>query len=124
MMIFILNWIALSVALMVTAFLVPKFEVKSFGSALIAVAVIGFFNAILQPILWFLTLPINILTLGLFTFVINAIILRISAGLLKGFDIGGWLPAILGAVVLSLVQSIMAYLGFFPNVVQLPTSVI
>jgi putative membrane protein len=114
MLAFFINWIALSFALIVTAFLVPKFEVKSFGSALLAVAVIGLFNALLHPILWLLTLPINILTLGLFTFVINAIILRIAAGVLKGFDIHGWLPAILGAVVLSLVQAIMAYWGFIP----------
>lgn len=62
---------------------------------------------VLRPILWFLTLPINILTLGLFTFVVNAIILKLAAKLLKGFDIDGWLPAILGAVVLAVIQSLI-----------------
>jgi len=114
MLAFLLNWLSLSVALMITAYLVPKFQVKSFGSALIAVAVIGLLNALLRPLLWFLTLPIHILTLGLFAFVLNAIILKIAAGVLKGLEIEGWLPAILGAVVLSLVQTLMAYLGFIP----------
>ncbi|MCB0412643.1 MAG: phage holin family protein, partial [Bdellovibrionales bacterium] len=94
--------------------IVPKFEVLSFGSALIAVAVIGLFNALIRPILLFLTLPINLLTLGLFTFVVNAIVLRMAAGILKGFNIDGWMPAIFGAVVLALIQALLGYLLGMP----------
>ncbi len=109
MVYFLLNWIALSLALLLTSKIVPRFEVVSFTSALVAVAVIGLFNALIRPILWLLTLPLTILTIGLFTFVLNAIILRLAAGLLKGFNIDGWLPAILGAVVLAIVQTLFAH---------------
>ena len=109
MLIFFLTWLALGLALLVTAKIVPGIVVRSFSSSLIAVAVVGLFNAILRPLLLFLTLPLNILTLGLFTFVVNAIILRLAAGLLKGFDISGWIPAIAGAVILTLVHALMAW---------------
>lgn len=62
-----------------------------------------------MPVLWLFTLPINILTLGFFTFVLNAIVLRIAAGLLKGFEIDGWISAIIGAIILAFVQSLSFY---------------
>jgi len=99
-------WILLSLSLYITAILVPGFHIRSFGSAFIAVVVVGLLNALVRPILWFLTLPINILTLGLFTVVLNAIILRIAAGLLKGFDIDGWFSALVGAIVLAFIQTL------------------
>ena len=99
-------WVSSALFLYLTAAIVPGFTIKSFGSALIATVVIGFFNMWLQPIFMFMTLPLNFLTFGFFAFVVNAVILRISAGLLKGFDIDGWLPAIAGAIVLALIQGL------------------
>lgn len=111
------TWILSAICLYLTAVIVPGFIIKSFGSAMIASVVVGLFNALIRPILLFLTLPINILTLGLFTFVVNAIVLRLSAGLLKGFDINGWIPAIIGAVILALVQYFLySFLSIPPTI--------
>ena len=96
-----------AVILYFTAFLVPGFRIRSFGRALAGALVVGLFNATLWWILFILTIPLTVLTLGLFTFVIDAIVLRIAAGLLKGFEITGWIPAILGAFVLALLQLLL-----------------
>lgn len=106
---FILQWIVSGVAVLVTSKIVSGFKIHGFFAALIAVAVLGFANAILWPILFVLTLPINILTLGLFTFVINGIVLKICAALVPGFEIDGWWAAILGSIVLSLVSMVLHY---------------
>ncbi len=106
----LLVWFSSAAFLYVTAVIVPGFVITSFSRALLAAILVGLFNMFLRPILWFLTLPINILTLGLFTFVLNAIILRIAAGLMKGFDIKGWGPGILGAIVLSILQVLVYFL--------------
>lgn len=97
-------WLVSATVLLITAYIVPGFTIKSFGSAMWASLVVGLLNMIIRPVLMFLSFPINFLTLGLFTFVVNAIILRVAAGLLKGFDIDGWFSAIIGAVVLALVN--------------------
>lgn len=105
----LLHWAVSALALMLTAYLVKGFKVKSFGSALVAALVIGLANAVIWPILIFLTLPINILTLGLFTFVVNGAVLKICAAVLPGFEIDGWLAAIFGSIILSLVGTLMHY---------------
>lgn len=101
------TWLICSAAVYLTAAIIPGFIIRGFGAAMIAALVIGLLNVTLRPVLLILTLPINILTLGLFTIFVNAIVLRISAGLLKGFDISGWLPALIGAIVLALVQTFL-----------------
>ena len=98
------NWILAAIGLKLTSFVVPGFKIDSFFSALIAALVVGFFNILLGPLLTFLTLPLTLLTLGLFLFVVNAIILKISAAFLKGFDIQSWTSAIIGSVVLTLIN--------------------
>lgn len=103
-------WFVSAVCLLITAYLVPGFKINSFSSALIAVIIIGFFNMFLRPLLLLLSLPINILTLGLFTFVVNAVILKITAGLMSSFEIANWTSAIIGALVLAIVQSLMFWL--------------
>ncbi len=103
-------WFISAVCLLITAYFVPGFKINTFGSALIAVLIIGFFNMFLRPLLLLLSLPINILTLGLFTFVVNAVILKIAAGLMNGFEITSWTSAIIGALVLAIVQSLMFWL--------------
>lgn len=104
---YLLHWLISGVALLVTSKVIPGFKVKSFGSALIAAIFIGIANVIVWPVLIFLTLPINILTLGLFTFVVNGAVLKICAAILKGFEITSWLSAIFGSIVLSLVSSLL-----------------
>jgi putative membrane protein len=100
-------WIVCSIAIYIMAVITPGIRLKSFGSAMKASLVLGFMNMTIRPVLLFLTLPMNILTLGFFTVVVNAIVLRIVAGLMKSFDINGWLPAILGAIILAIVQTFL-----------------
>lgn len=106
---YLVHWLVTGLALLVTAKIVPGFRVNSFKDALIAAIVIGIANIILWPLLILLTLPLNILTLGLFTFVVNGAILKLCAALLDGFDIRGWFAAIIGAIVLSLVNLVLHY---------------
>jgi putative membrane protein len=105
----IIHWAISALAVMFTAYLVRGFKVKSFWSALIAAMVIGLANAVLWPVLIFLTLPINILTLGLFTFVVNGMVLKICAWFIPGFEIDSWLAAIFGAIILSITGAILHY---------------
>lgn len=109
----ILLWLTSSIVLFLTAKLVPGFTIKSFPKAMLAALVVGFLNALVKPVLIFLTLPINILTFGLFTFVVNAVILRLAAGILKGFDIKGWSAALIGAVMMAIIN--MVFLLVFGN---------
>lgn len=106
----LLVWVLSALGLYLTASIVPGFVIGSFGAAMLAAVVVGFFNMLLRPLLLLLTLPINILTLGLFTFVVNAVILKIGAALISGFEIKSWWTAILGAVVLAIIQSILFWL--------------
>ncbi len=96
-----------ALALFITAYIVPGFHVASFTTAILSAVVLGVVNTVIKPILSFITAPLTILTLGLFIFVVNAIVLFIAAAIVKGFTIDGWIPAILGAIVLSLVSTIL-----------------
>lgn len=106
----ILVWFVIAAALLVTAYVVPGFRVRNAGTALMAALVVGLVNAILRPILLLLTLPINILTLGLFTFVINAALLKLAAAVVPDFEIDGWGPAILGAVVMTVSRLLISWI--------------
>lgn len=106
----LLVWLLSALGLFITSKIVDGFEVKSFGSAMVASMVVGFLNMILRPLLLLLTLPVNILTLGLFTFVVNAMVLRLAASMLKGFNIKSWGPAIVGAFVLAIVNVIIFWM--------------
>lgn len=108
----LLNWLVSGLAVFLTAKVVSGFEIRGFITACIAALIIGIGNAIVWPILIFLTLPINILTLGLFTFVINGAILKMAAALLPGFEIKSWWSAIFGSIVLSLVGLVLHYVLF------------
>jgi putative membrane protein len=109
LMTWIVHWLVSAAALYLTALLVPGFRIKNYGSALIASAVIGVANVLIRPVLLFLTFPLTIITLGLFIFVVDAIVLRICAGLLKNFDISGWLSAFVGALVLAVLNTILHF---------------
>lgn len=99
-----------TLALIITAYIVPGFHVDTFTSALLAAIVLGIINTFIKPILLFLTLPLTVVTLGLFIFVVNAIVLRLTTLVVSGFQVDGWLPAILGAIVLSVVSTILSML--------------
>jgi putative membrane protein len=103
----LLIWVFTAGALLITSRVIRGFHIVSFKSALLTSVVLGFLNMILRPLLILFTLPINILTLGLFTFVINALILIIAAKAVKGFRIDGWGPAILGSLVLAICNIVM-----------------
>ena len=96
------RWLLLAAALLLVAHLTPGVEIASFGAAIIAALVIGLFNALLRPILVLLTLPVTLLTLGLFLFVINAVMFYAAAGVLSGFNVEGFLPALIGSLIYSL----------------------
>ncbi len=100
----ILRWIINALTLLVVAQLVPGFTIHSFGTALIVALVLGFVNATVRWVLLFLTLPITILTLGLFTFVINAAMILLVSSVVKGFDVAGFGPALAAAILLWLIS--------------------
>ncbi len=104
---FFLTWLISALALLITAHLVRGFEVHGFGAALVAAAILGLANATLRPILVVLTLPVTILTLGLFLFVVNALTIWIVGSLGLGFRVQGFMPALIGSIILSLVSWVM-----------------
>jgi putative membrane protein len=98
----ILRWLLLAAALLLVAHLYPGVDVRSFGSAMVAAFVIGLFNALLRPILVLLTLPVTLITVGLFLFVINAALFYAAASVIDGFTVDGFLAALVGSVIYSL----------------------
>lgn len=97
----IAKWLILTAAVMLAAYLIENIHVSGFFSAFFAAAAIGILNLLFRPFLLILTLPINIMTLGLFTFVINALMLKIASGLIPGFSVAGFWSTVLGAVIIS-----------------------
>jgi putative membrane protein len=106
----LVNWLLSAVGLMIVAAIVPGIEIAGFGTALIAAVVIGLVNATLGLLLKILTFPLTLITLGAFLIVINALMLKVAAALMPGFRVKGFLPAILGAVLLSLVHVLLRWL--------------
>ena len=106
----LIHWFISAASLMIVAFLFPGIELRGFGTALIAPIVIGLINATLGLLLKLLTLPLSLLTLGLFWLVINALMLQLAAALVPGFFIAGFGSAFFGAIVLSIVSSILSLL--------------
>ncbi|MFW5930837.1 MAG: phage holin family protein [Desulfosalsimonas sp.] len=100
------KWLILTAAVMLAAWLIENIEVSGLVAAFFAAAAIGLLNLFFRPVLLLLTLPINIMTLGLFTFVINALMLKI-ASLIPGFTVTGFWSTVLGAVVISAVNWIL-----------------
>ena len=97
----IVRWLLLAAALLLVAHLYPGVSVASFGSALVAAFVLGLFNTLVRPLLVLLTLPVTLLTLGLFLFVINALMFWAAASVLDGFDVAGFGAALIGSVIYS-----------------------
>ncbi|HEY3303780.1 MAG TPA: phage holin family protein [Candidatus Binatia bacterium] len=106
-MMLIVHWLLSALSLLLVAHLVPGFQVRGFGTALIAAVVIGLVNATLGFVLKILTLPLTIVTFGSFLLVINAIMLKLAAALVPGFEVYGFLPALLGAIILSVISLVL-----------------
>lgn len=106
----ILVWILNAVALLVAAYLLPGITVASFGSALIAALVLGLVNMLVKPVLVLLTLPITIVTLGLFLIVINALLFWFVGSVLKGFQVNGFWWAVGGAILYSIISGLLTKL--------------
>ena len=97
-------------ALMFTANLIDGIYVDGWGAVIIAAIILGIVNAIIRPLLVLFTLPLNVLTLGLLTFVINGLMLKLTAAVVGGFDVVGLWPAIVGSVILSVVSTVLSWL--------------
>jgi putative membrane protein len=100
----VIRWLILSGAIMVASWLLPGIELQGFFPAFGAAAALGILNAFFRPILLILTLPVNILSLGLFTFVINALLLKMASGVIPGFDVHGFWTAVFGSLIITLVS--------------------
>jgi putative membrane protein len=106
---YVIHWVVSSLALFLTAKVVPGIRIKGFLAAMLGSVVIGVGYVIFWWPIFFLTLPINILTLGLFTFIVNALVLKICAVFVPGFEIKGWFSAILGWIVLTVFSITLHY---------------
>ena len=98
------RWLILTIAIIAASYLLDGIHVSGFFSAFFAAAMLGILNAFFRPILIVLTLPINILSLGLFTFIINALMLKMASGAIPGFDVYGFWSAVLGSLLISVVS--------------------
>lgn len=105
-----LKWIGLALAMMFVGWIVPGITISNFVTALIAAAVIALVNIFIKPVLVFLTLPINILTLGIFILVINALLFMFVAYLVPGVEVNGFWSAFLGALILSILSLGLAWI--------------
>jgi putative membrane protein len=110
---FLMRLVLNGIAIVIAAWFVPGVHVNGFAPALIAGALLGFVNAIVRPLLLILTLPFTLLTLGLFIFVVNAICFGLTAALVPGFHLDGFLAAFLGALVVTIVSWLLS--AFLPD---------
>lgn len=105
-------WLLNAAALIGVAYLLPGVSVSSFGAALVAALVLGLVNAVIRPVLVLLTLPVTILTLGLFIFVINGLLFWAVGSFIEGFEVRGFWWGVLGAIVFSLISWALSALVF------------
>lgn len=106
----LLVWILNAVALLAVAYLLPGIQVASFGSAMLAALILGLVNMLVKPVLVILTLPITIVTMGLFLFVINALLFWFVGSILKGFQVTGFWWAVAGAILYSIIAGLLSNL--------------
>jgi len=103
----IVRWVLNALALYIVATILPGIHLSDFGSALVAVVIIGLVNVLIKPILFLLTLPVTVITFGLFAFVLNALMLMLASALTPGFKIDGFGTALLGSILLSLITTVL-----------------
>jgi putative membrane protein len=106
----ILEWLISAFSILIAGYFIKGVEVAGFWSALILALVLGLLNITIKPLLVLLTLPINILTLGLFTLIINAIIILLASSMVKGFAVGGFFNALIFSIVLTIIQTLFGML--------------
>jgi putative membrane protein len=106
----LLVWLINALALIAVAYLMPGVSVSSFGAALVAALVLGLINAVVRPVLVLLTLPVTLLTLGLFIFVLNGLLFWMVGTWLEGFEVAGFWSAVLGAILFSVVSWLLSAL--------------
>lgn len=99
-----IRWLVLTFSIAAASYLISGIHVSGFFSAFFAAALLGVLNTFLRPVLIILTLPINILSFGLFTFVINALLLKMASGVIPGFHVYGFWSAVFGSLVISIVN--------------------
>lgn len=107
-MILLLRWVLFALAIIFTAWLIPGIDVANFQSAMLVAVIMALINIFIRPLIVFITLPINLLTLGLFTLIINALLFMLAGYIAPGFVVDGFLSAFLGSIVL-------AFLGLIIN---------
>jgi putative membrane protein len=103
-------WLVNTVALVLVAYLMPSVAISSAGAALIAALVLGLVNAVIRPLLVLLTLPVTLLTLGLFIFVLNGLLFWAVGSLVPGFHVAGFWSGVLGAIVFSVISWLLSAL--------------
>lgn len=103
----LINWLISALAIIVSAYILPGVHVSGFTTALVTAVILGIINAVIKPIIVILTLPITVLTLGLFTLVINALIILLASSIVPGFKVDGFWWALIFSVVLSIVNSFL-----------------
>jgi putative membrane protein len=103
----LLRWLVLTAAVLAASWLLDGIRVSGLAPALLAAALLGILNAFLRPVILLLTLPINLVTLGLFTFLINALMLKIVSELINGFSVHGFWTAVFGALIISIVSGLL-----------------
>ena len=108
----LLLWLINALALLALPYVVPSVQVESFAVALVAALVLGFFNTLIRPVLVLLTLPVSVVTLGLFVFVINGLLFWMVASWLEGFHVAGFWSAVLGAIVYGIISWAVSALAF------------
>ncbi len=99
----LLLWILNAVALLAVTYLLPAIQIEGFGSALLAALVLGFINTLVRPVLAILTLPITVLTLGIFYLVLNGLLFWLAGALLPGFEVAGFWAAVFGAILYGII---------------------
>lgn len=107
----LIAWLVSALAILAAAYILPGVEVADFTTALVVALVLGIINAVLKPILVLLTLPINLITLGLFTFVINALLILLTTKIVPGFMVDGFLSALIFGILLGLINSFLNHLS-------------
>lgn len=105
-------WLVSGLAIIITAYLLPGVRVTGFFAALVTALVLGLINAFIRPVLILLTLPLNILTLGLFTLVINALLIMLAAAIVPGFSVQGFWWALLFGLVLAVINYALGTIAF------------
>lgn len=106
----LLVWILNAVALLAVTWLLPSIQVTGFGAALMAALALGFINTLVRPVLALLTLPITVLTLGLFYLVLNGLLFWLASAVIPGFHVAGFGPALLGALLYGLIAWVLSAL--------------